>query len=421
MYMKEVYVVNCCRTAVGSFGGSLKDVPATDLGATVVKEVLNRAGVKPEQVDELMFGCILTAAQGQNPARQVGVKAGLPYSVPAYTVGMVCGSGMKSVIEGARAILAGDADIIVAGGTENMSAAPYALPAERWGARMGDKKVVDTMIKDGLWDAYNNYHMGTTAENIADVWGITREEMDAFAVSSQNKTEAAQAAGKFVDEIVPVMVKKKKEMVEFKVDEFPKAGVTMESVSKLRGAFPVGPEGVEDEIVHTFEVTQVHEADAKQHVQRVTAANASGINDGAAAILLASGEAVEKYGLKPMAKLVSWGQGGVDPKIMGVGPVPASRQAMAKAGLKIEDIDLVEANEAFAAQSIAVARELGFDMAKVNVNGGAISIGHPVGASGARIIVTLLHEMLKRDDAKKGLATLCIGGGMGVATIFEKC
>ena len=419
--MKEVYVVNCCRTAVGSFGGSLKDTPATDLGAVVVKEVLNRAGVKPEQVDELMFGCILTAAQGQNVARQVGVKAGLPYSVPAYTVGMVCGSGMKSVIEGARAILAGDADVIVAGGTENMSAAPYALPAERWGARMGDKKVVDTMIKDGLWDAYNNYHMGTTAENIADVWGITREEMDAFAVSSQNKTEAAQAAGKFVDEIVPVMVKKKKEMVEFKVDEFPKAGVTMESVSKLRGAFPAGPDGVEDEIVHTFEVTQVHEADAKKHVQRVTAANASGINDGAAAILLASGEAVEKYGLKPMAKLIGWGQGGVDPKIMGVGPVPASRNAMAKAGVTIEDIDLVEANEAFAAQSIAVARELGFDMSKVNVNGGAISIGHPVGASGARIIVTLLHEMQKRDDAKKGLATLCIGGGMGVATIFEKC
>ena len=418
--MKEVYVVNCCRTAVGSFGGSLKDVPAVDLGATVVKEVLNRGGVKPEQVDEVMFGCILTAAQGQNPARQVSVKAGIPYSVPAYTVGMVCGSGMKSVIEGARAILSGDADVIVAGGTENMSAAPFALPNERWGARMGDKKVVDTMIRDGLWDAYNNYHMGTTAENIADVWGITREEMDAFAVSSQNKTEAAQAAGKFVDEIVPVMVKKKKEMVEFKVDEFPKAGVTMESVGKLRGAFPVGPEGVEDEIVHTFEVTQVHEADAKRHVQRVTAANASGINDGAAAILLASGEAVEKYGLKPMAKLVSWGQGGVDPKIMGVGPVPASRQAMAKADLKIEDVDLVEANEAFAAQSIAVARELGFDMSKVNVNGGAISIGHPVGASGARIIVTLLHEMLKRDDAKRGLATLCIGGGMGVATIFEK-
>ena len=419
--MKEVYVVNCCRTAVGSFGGSLKDVPATDLGAAVVKEVLSRGGVKPEQVDELMFGCILTAAQGQNPARQVGVKAGLPYSVPAYTVGMVCGSGMKSVIEGARAILAGDAEIIVAGGTENMSAAPYALPAERWGARMGDKKVVDTMIKDGLWDAYNNYHMGTTAENICDIWGITREELDAFAASSQQKTEAAQKAGKFADEIVPVMIKKKKEMVEFKVDEFPKAGVTCESIAKLRGAFPVGPEGVEDEVVHTFEVTGVHADDARKHVQRVTAANASGINDGAAAILLASGEAVEKYGLKPMAKLVGWGQGGVDPKIMGVGPVPASRNAMSKAGVTIEDIDLVEANEAFAAQSIAVARELNFDMSRVNVNGGAISIGHPVGASGARIIVTLLHEMAKRGDAKRGLATLCIGGGMGVATIFEKC
>ena len=419
--MKEVYVVNCCRTAVGSFGGSLKDVPAADLGAIVVKEALTRAGLKAEQVDELMFGSILTAAQGQNVARQVGVKAGLPFEVPAYTVGMVCGSGMKSVIEGARAILAGDADVIVAGGTENMSAAPYALPAARWGARMGDNKMVDTMIKDGLWDAYNNYHMGTTAENICDVWGITREELDAFAVASQNKTEAAQAAGKFVDEIVPVMVKQKKAMVEFKVDEYPKAGVTAESVAKLRGAFPVGPEGVEESIVHTFELNGIHADDAKKHVQRVTAANSSGINDGAAAIVLASAEAVEKYGLKPMAKLVSWGQGGVDPKIMGVGPVPACNQAMKKAGLKIEDIDLVEANEAFAAQSIAVARELGFDMAKVNVNGGAISIGHPVGASGARIIVTLLHEMAKRDDAKLGMATLCIGGGMGVATIFEKC
>ena len=419
--MKEVYVVNCCRTAVGSFGGSLKDIAAADLGAVVVKEARSRAGLKAEQVDELMFGSILTTAQGQNVARQVGVKAGLPFEVPAYTVGMVCGSGMKSVIEGARAILAGDADVIVAGGTENMSAAPYALPAARWGARMGDNKMVDTMIKDGLWDAYNNYHMGTTAENICDVWGITREELDAFAVASQNKTEAAQAAGKFVDEIVPVMVKQKKAMVEFKVDEYPKAGVTAESVAKLRGAFPVGPEGVEESIVHTFELTGVHADDASKHVQRVTAANSSGINDGAAAIVLASGEAVEKYGLKPMAKLVSWGQGGVDPKIMGVGPVPACNQAMKKADLKIEDIDLVEANEAFAAQSIAVARELGFDMAKVNVNGGAISIGHPVGASGARIIVTLLHEMQKRDDAKLGMATLCIGGGMGVATIFEKC
>jgi acetyl-CoA C-acetyltransferase len=405
---------------VGAFQGSLANTPASDLGAVVVKAALERAGLKPEQVDELMFGCILTAGQGQNPARQVGVKAGLPFSVPAYTVGMVCGSGMKSVIEGARAILAGDADVIVCGGTENMTMAPYSVPSARMGARMGNTKMVDTMVNDGLWDAYNNYHMGTTAENICDIWGITREELDEFAASSQQKTEAAQAAGKFVDEIVPVMIKKKKEMVEFKVDEYPKAGVTKESVSKLRGAFPVGPEGVEGEVVHTFELTGVHEADAHKHVQRVTAANASGINDGAAAIVLCSGEAVEKYGLKPMAKLVSWGQGGVDPKIMGVGPVPASRQAMDKAGLKIEDIDLVEANEAFAAQSIAVARELNFDMSKVNVNGGAISIGHPVGASGARIIVTLLHEMQKRPDAKRGLATLCIGGGMGVATIFEK-
>ena len=419
--MKDLYVVSCCRTAVGAFQGSLANTPAADLGAVVVKAALERAGLKPEQVDELMFGCILTAGQGQNPARQVGVKAGLPFSVPAYTVGMVCGSGMKSVIEAARAILAGDADVVVCGGTENMTMAPYSIPSARMGARMGNNKIVDTMVNDGLWDAYNNYHMGTTAENICDIWGITREELDEFAASSQQKTEAAQAAGKFVDEIVPVMIKKKKEMVEFKVDEYPKAGVTKESVSKLRGAFPVGPEGVEGEVVHTFELTGVHEADAHKHVQRVTAANASGINDGAAAIVLASGEAVEKYGLKPMAKLVSWGQGGVDPKIMGVGPVPASRQAMDKAGLKIEDIDLVEANEAFAAQSIAVARELNFDMSKVNVNGGAISIGHPVGASGARIIVTLLHEMAKRPDAKKGLATLCIGGGMGVATIFEKC
>ena len=394
--MSEVYIVNCCRTAIGSFGGSLKDVPAADLGAIVVKEAMNRAGVKPEQVDELMFGCILTAAQGQNVARQVGVKAGLPFSVPAYTVGMVCGSGMKSVIEGARAIKAGDANIVVCGGTENMSAAPYAIPSGRYGARMGNTQMVDTMIKDGLWEAYNNYHMGTTAENINDIWGITREEQDAFAAASQQKTEAAQAAGKFVDEIVAVPVKKKKEIVEFKVDEYPKAGVTAESISKLRGAFPVGPEGVEDEVVHTFELTGVHEADTKKHVQRVTAANASGINDGAAALVLASAEAVEKYGLKPMAKLIGYGQGGVDPKIMGVGPVPASRNAMAAAGVSIEDIDLVEANEAFAAQSIAVGRELGFDMAKVNVNGGAISLGHPVGASGARIIVTLLHEMQKR-------------------------
>ena len=418
--MKEVYVVNCCRTAIGSFGGSLKDTPAAEMGAVVIKEALNRAGVKPENVDEVMFGCILTAGLGQNPARQAALKAGVPISVPAYTVGMVCGSGMKSVIEGARAILTGDANIVVAGGTENMSAAPYAIPAARWGARMGDNKMVDTMIKDGLWDAYNNYHMGTTAENICDVWGITREELDEFAASSQNKAEAALNSGRFNDEIVPVMIKKKKEMVEFKVDEFPRAGVTAEGISKLKGAFPVGPESPNPQVVHTFEPTGIQETDDKGQ-QRVTAANASGINDGAAALVLASGEAVEKYGLKPMAKLIGWGQGGVDPKIMGVGPVPASRQAMEKAGLKIEDMDLVEANEAFAAQSIAVARELGFDMSKVNVNGGASALGHPVGASGARIIVTLLHEMAKRPEAKKGLATLCIGGGMGVATIFEKC
>jgi acetyl-CoA C-acetyltransferase len=398
--MREVYVVSCCRTAVGSFGGSLKDTPAVELGAVTVKEALKRANVAPENVDEVMFGCILSAGLGQNPARQVSLKAGLPIEVPAYTVSMVCGSGMKSVIEAGRAIVSGDADIIVAGGTENMSAAPYAIPAARWGARMNNNKIVDTMVNDGLWDAYNDYHMGTTAENICDQYGITREELDAFAVASQNKTEAAQAAGKFEAEIVPVMIKKKKDLVEFKVDEYPKAGVTMESVSKLKGAFPL--------------------ADGSKG-ERVTAANASGINDGAAAIVLASKEAVEKYGLKPMAKLVSWGQGGVDPKVMGLGPVPASRQALAKAELTIEDIDLVEANEAFAAQSVAVARDLGFDMAKVNVNGGAISIGHPVGCSGARIIVTLLHEMMKRDDAKKGLATLCIGGGMGVATIWEKC
>ena len=418
--MKDLYVVNCCRTAIGSFGGSLKNTPAAEMGAVVVKEALKRANIAPENVDEVMFGCILTAAQGQNVARQVAIKAGIPYSVPAYTVGMVCGSGMKSVIEGARSILAGDSDVVVCGGTENMSAAPFASLDARWGARMGDKKLVDTMIKDGLWDAYNNYHMGTTAENINDIWGITREEQDAFAAASQQKTEAAQKAGRFDDEIVPVMVKVKKEMVPFAKDEYPKAGVTKEGIAKLRGAFPVSPESPNPQVVNTFEPTGIQEA-ADKGQPRVTAANASGINDGAAAIVLASGEAVEKYGLKPMAKLLGWGQGGVDPKIMGTGPVPASRQAMAKAGVTLNDIDLIEANEAFAAQSIAVARELGFDMNKVNVNGGALSIGHPVGCSGARIIVTLLHEMQKRDDAKKGLATLCIGGGMGVATIFEKC
>lgn len=394
--MKEVYVINCCRTAVGSFGGTLKDTPAADLGAAVIKDVLLRSAVKPEQVDEVMFGCVLTGGLGQNVARQSAIKAGLPVEVPAFTIDMVCGSGMKAVIEGARAILSGDADIIVAGGTENMSAAPYTLPAARWGARMGDNKMVDMMVNDALTDAFNNYHMGITAENVCDKWEINREELDAFALSSQTKTAAAKAAGKFEKEIVPVKVKIKKDTVDFNVDEYPRSDTSAEALAKLKPAFK--PEG-----------------------GRVTAGNASGINDGAAAILLASEDAVKKYGLKPMAKLVGWGQGGIDPKIMGVGPVPASKNALEKAGLTIKDIDLIEANEAFAAQSVAVAKELDFDMEKVNVNGGAIAIGHPVGASGARIIVTLLHEMQRRPEAKRGLATLCIGGGMGTATVFEKC
>ncbi len=393
--MNEIYVVNCCRTAVGSFGGSLKNTPAPAMGALVVKEALKRANVAPDTVDEVMFGCVLTAGLGQNVARQVSLGAGIPIEVPAYTVGMVCGSGMKSVIEAARSILAGDADIIVAGGTENMSAAPYAIPTARWGARMGPAKMVDTMQNDGLLDVYNNYLMGVTAENVCDQWGITREELDEFSFNSQMKCAKAQESGRFDDEIVPVPVKVKKETVEFKKDEFPRNSTTMESLARLRAAFIDNG--------------------------RVTAGNSSGINDGAAAIVLASGAAVKKYGLKPMAKLVSWGQGGVDPKIMGTGPIPATRHALMKAELTIDDMDLIEANEAFAAQSIAVARELKFDMARVNVNGGAIALGHPVGASGARIIVTLLHELQKRGDAKKGLATLCIGGGMGVATIYEKC
>lgn len=392
--MKELYLVNCCRTAIGSFGGSLKDTSAADMGATVIKEALNRAGVAPENVDEVMFGCVLTSALGQNVARQASIKAGIPQEVPAYTIGMVCGSGMKSIIEAGRSIMSGDADIIVTGGTENMSLAPYAMNAARYGARMGHTKMVDTMIHDALTDAFNDYHMGITAENLCEQYGLTREELDAFAVDSQLKAEAAQKAGKFDEEITPVMVKVKRDMVEYKTDEYPRHGATMEAMAKLRPAFK--KDGM------------------------VTAGNASGINDGAAALVLASGEAVKKYGLKPMAKLVSWGQGGVDPSIMGIGPVPASRQAMEKANLSIGDIDLIEANEAFAAQSLCVARDLGFDMSKVNVNGGAIALGHPVGASGARIVVTLLHEMKKR-GAKRGLATLCIGGGMGVATIFELC
>lgn len=393
--MKELYVVNCCRTAIGSFGGSLKDVSAAKLGSIVMKEALQRSGVKAEDLDEVIFGCILTAGAGQNVARQAAIGAGIPVEVPALSVNMLCGSGMKSVMDGAQSILAGDADLVLCGGTENMSSAPYVMPDARYGARMGHTKILDTMINDALTDAFNNYHMGVTAENVCDQWNITREELDAFALDSQTKCAAAMAANRFADEIVPVPVKVKKEIVDFKVDEYPRA-TTIEALGKLKPAF------------------------LKEN-GRVTAGNASGINDGAAAIVLASGEAVEKYNLKPMAKLIGWGQGGVDPSIMGVGPIPASRNALKKAGLTIEDIDLVEANEAFAAQSIAVARDLNFDMSKVNVNGGAIALGHPVGASGARIIVTLLHELQKRDDAKKGLATLCIGGGMGIATIYEKC
>ncbi|MFI3249555.1 MAG: acetyl-CoA C-acetyltransferase [Eubacteriales bacterium] len=394
---KDLYVVSCCRTAVGKFSGSLASTPAPEMGGIVIKEALSRAGVKPENVDEVMFGCVLTAGLGQNVARQSALKAGIPIEVPAYTVGMVCGSGLKTVIEAGRTIMAGDADIIVCGGTENMSAAPYSSPAMRSGARMGPTTMVDTMVNDGLTDAtdlFRGNHMGLTAENLCEKYSLTREQLDTFAVASQNKAEAAQAAGKFEDEIVAVPVKVKKEMVDFKVDEHLTKGATIEKVSKLRPAFK--KDGM------------------------VTAANASGINDGAAAIVLASGEAVAKYGLKPMAKLISWGQGGVDPTIMGIGPVPATKQACEKIGISVKDLDLIEANEAFAAQSLAVAKDLDFDMSKVNVNGGAIALGHPVGASGARIIVTLLHEM-KKQQADKGLATLCIGGGMGVAAIFELC
>ena len=391
--MRDLYVVNCCRTAIGSFGGALKNTLAVDLGAIVIKEALNRAGVKPEQVDEVMFGCILTAAQGQNVARQASIKAGIPYSVPAYTVGMVCGSGMKSMIEGARSILAGDADVVVCGGTENMSAAPYAVPTGRYGARMGHTQMIDTMIKDGLWDAYNNYHMGTTAENIADIWGITRKEMDEFAASSQQKTEAAQKAGKFEAEIVPVPVKVKKETVDFKVDEFPRHGTTAEGLAKLKPAFK--KDGV------------------------VTAGNASGVNDGAAALVLMDAGLAAERGLSPLARIVGWASAGVEPDVMGLGPIPATRKALEKAGWTVADLDQIEANEAFAAQFLAVGRELGFSLDNVNINGGAIALGHPIGASGARILVTLLHT-LKRKGQSRGLATLCIGGGQGIAMLVER-
>jgi len=353
-------------------------------------------------------------------AGQASIKAGLPVEVPAVTINVVCGSGLNCVNMAADMILAGDADIVVAGGMESMSRAPYAAMNARFGYRMNNGQFVDTMVNDALWDAFNNYHMIKTADNVAEQWGLTREELDEFSVASQNKAEAAMAAGRFKDEIVPVTVKQKKKEFVFDTDEDPRE-TTLEKLAGLKGAFAVSEDNTVDKVEMTFEASHMTPEKGTLGVKRVTAGNASGINDGAAAIILASGEAVEKYGLKPLFKVVSWGQGGVDPKIMGTGPIPASRQALAKANLTIDDMDLIEANEAFAAQSIAVARELEFDMSKVNVNGGAIAIGHPVGCSGARIIVTLLHEMMKRDDAKKGLATLCIGGGLGVAAIFEKC
>lgn len=392
--MKEIVIASACRTAIGSFGGSLKNVPAAELGAVVVKEAVNRAGIKPEQVDEVIFGDVLQAGLGQNVARQVSIKAGLPIECTAMTINIVCGSGLKAVALAANQILAGESEIIVCGGTENMSAAPYAVPSARWGARMNNTQMIDITVNDGLWDAFNNYHMGITAENVAQQYGLTREMQDEFAVRSQNRAEAAIKEGKFKDEIVPVVIPQRKgDPVVFDTDEFPKFGSSMEKVAKLRPAFK--KEGT------------------------VTAANASGINDGAAALVVMSKEKAEELGVKPLATIVSYATAGVDPSIMGVGPVPATRKALAKAGLEIKDIDLVEANEAFAAQSLAVAADLGLDMEKTNVNGGAIALGHPVGASGARILVTLLHEMEKR-DAKTGLATLCIGGGQGQALIVKR-
>jgi acetyl-CoA C-acetyltransferase len=393
--MKKVVLAGACRTAIGKMGGALSTVPAVDLGAIVVKEALNRAGVAPEQVDEVLFGCVLQAAQGQNMARQVSVKAGVPIEVPALTINNVCGSGLKSVNMAAALIMAGEADIVVAGGAENMSMAPYALTKARFGYRMNNATMIDTMVNDGLWDVFNNYHMGITAENIAEQWGLTREELDEFAACSQNKACAAIEAGKFKDEIVPVPVKVKKDIVMVDTDEGPRPGTTPATLAKLKPAFK--PDG-----------------------GVVTAGNASGINDGAAAIVVMSEEKAKELGVKPMATWVTGASAGVDPAIMGIGPVYATRKAMEKAGLTVDDMDLIEANEAFAAQSVAVGKDLGFDLSKLNVNGGAIALGHPVGASGCRILVTLLHEMNRREDAKLGLATLCVGGGMGVATIVRK-
>lgn len=390
---KKIVLAGACRTAIGVMGGTLSTTPATDLGAIVIKEALNRAGVPADQVDQVYMGCVIQAGQGQNVARQASIKAGLPIETPAVTINVVCGSGLNCVNMAAEMIAAGDADIVVAGGMENMSMAPYAVMQGRYGYRMNDGKLVDTMVHDALWDAFNDYHMGITAENICEKWGLTREELDKFAATSQQKAVAAQESGAFDKEIVPVEVKKKKETIVFAKDEGPRPGTTAEGIAKLRPAFK--KDGI------------------------VTAANSSGINDGAAAIVVMSEEKARELGVKPMATWVAGALAGVAPEIMGIGPVAATKKVMARTGMKIEDFDVIEANEAFAAQSVAVQKELGFTDEQLNPNGGAIALGHPVGASGCRILVTLLHEM-EAKDAKKGLATLCIGGGMGCATVVER-
>ena len=394
--MREVVIASAVRTPIGKFGGSLKDVPTRKLGAIAIKAAIERAGVDPRMVDEVIMGCVLQGGLGQNVARQMSLDAGVPVEVPAMTINKVCGSGLRAVELAAQIIKAGDADIVVAGGAENMSATAYAVPSARWGARMFDAKMVDMMVNDGLWDAFNGYHMGITAENVAEQWGITREDLDEFSVISQQRAEAAVDSGRFDDEIVPVTIPQRKgDPIVFSRDEHLTRGSSMEKVARLKPAF-------------------------KKDGGVVTAANASGINDSGAAVVVMSAEKAEELGIKPLVKIVSYASGGVDPSIMGVGPVPATRRALEKAGLTIDDIDLVEANEAFAAQSLAVRKELGLDPEKTNVNGGAIALGHPIGASGCRILVTLVHEMLKREDTKIGLATLCIGGGMGTSLIVEK-
>ena len=390
---KKIVLAGACRTAIGKMGGGLSTTPAVELGALVIKEALQRAGVKPEQVDHVYMGNVLQAALGQNPARQAALKAGLPYTSTAVTVNIVCGSGLNCVNMAAQMIEAGDADIVVAGGMENMSMAPYALTKARFGYRMNNATMIDTMVNDGLWDAFNDYPMGITAENVAEKYGLTREELDAFSANSQQKAVAAQQSGAFDEEIVPVELKSKKGTVLFNKDEGPREGTTAESLSKLKPAFK--KDGI------------------------VTAGNSSGINDGAAAIVVMSEEKAKELGVKPMAVWIGGALGGVDPAIMGIGPVEASTRLFKKTGFGVQDMDLIEANEAFAAQSVAVARDLNFDMAKVNVNGGAVALGHPIGASGCRILVTLLYAM-KHKNAKRGLATLCIGGGQGCATIVEQ-